>query len=249
MFSAALVALVAASSVFAAPDPTTPGPTDSYTAGGVCTIAWDADVATTKAWTTMDIQLMTGINSQMTAMRTIATAIDATTQTTFNWTCPEVDPPAPIYFYQFSSSVAPTDLVWVTRFLIKETDGSSVAAPLTDPNGVAYGIGTFVDTTLYNAPPAYLSGNGQLVGSAGNGTTTSNTTSSGSTPAGTATSTGTGSTSATASITKITSPAGTSTSTSTAHTTASSGASAASFVSSPWGAILGAFMAVAAVAI
>ena len=87
----------------------------------------------------------------------------------------QVDPNAPIYFYQFSSPVDPTNLLWVTRFVVKGTDGSSVPAPSTDPSGVKYGLGTFTDPSLYNAMPSYLVGNGQLQGGPANGTTPTTT--------------------------------------------------------------------------
>jgi len=168
MFFSALIAIAIGSSALASPTPTFPGPSDSFTALGQCNIAWTLDTNATKPWTTMNIELMTGSNAQMVHMRTVAT-VDATKQTTFSWICPEVNPNAPIYFYQFSCPSDPTDLMWVTRFLIKGTDGSSVDAPSTDPSGVKYGVGAFVDANLYNAMPSYLVGNGQIQGGPGGG--------------------------------------------------------------------------------
>lgn len=184
MFFSALIAIVIGSGALASPTPTFPGPSDSFTALGQCNIAWTLDANATKPWTTMNIQLMTGSNAQMVHMRTVAT-VDATKQSSFSWICPEVNPNAPIYFYQFSSPTDPTNLLWVTRFLIKGTDGSSVDAPSTDPNGVKYGVGTFVDSSLYNAMPSYLVGNGQIQGGPGGGNGGGNGTTPTTTPGGT----------------------------------------------------------------
>lgn len=161
----------------------------------------------------------------------------------------QVNPNAPIYFYQFSSPSEPDNLLWVTRFNIKGTDGSSTAAPLTDPSGIPYGIGEFTDPSLYNAPPAYLAGNGQLQGAPGNGTTTGapgSSTGSGTSTTGSTTATGTGSSaggSSTGTITKVTST-GTSKATSAASTTATtSTGGAVAQLGSSWMTVLGALMA------
>lgn len=166
----------------------------------------------------------------------------------------QVDPYAPIYFYQFSSPADPTNLLWVTRFVIKGTDGSSVPAPSTDPSGVKYGLGTFVDPSLYNAMPSYLVGNGQLQGGPANGNNTTTTPGSG-TPPSTATTSPVSSVTSptvntnthTGTITKVTT-SGTASSPTQTNTSTTSTGGALSVASSPsWMTMLGAIVAGAVV--
>lgn len=58
-----LGALFASSFVRADVNPTEPGPSDVFKAGGQCHIAWQPD--TTGTWKVMNIELMTGSNFQM----------------------------------------------------------------------------------------------------------------------------------------------------------------------------------------
>lgn len=179
----------------------------------------------------------------------------------------QVNPPAPIYFYQFTSPANASDLQWVTRFLIAGADGSSTAATGSQ-GGVAFGNGAFVDPSLYNAPPSYLAGNGQLIGgSNGNGGGSSapvpTGTGTSALPTTTVTPTGTQSQSVPSQPTSTNSEggsakssitfsvitvkptgSGTSKSASPSTTTASaSGASSLVSMSSPWGVLLGALIA------
>ncbi|KAF8308338.1 hypothetical protein DL93DRAFT_2087101 [Clavulina sp. PMI_390] len=191
----------------------------------------------------MTIELMTGENAQMTHMRTIASGIDTTKTTTFSWTCPDVDLNAPVVFYQFSDPSDPTNLQWVTRFTIATESGATVAAPNTDSNGVPWGIAHFTDTSLYNAIPGYLAGNGQLQGAPGNGTSTT-----GSTTTGSSTATSTGSTASktgSSTMSTVTSHSSSSAPTSSTTTTSSSGAAKAFVASSSTSimALVGAIMA------
>jgi len=149
---------------FSAPNPTLPGPSDTPAAGSQCMIQWTADP--TGKWTNMNIELMTGPNAEMIHMRTIGT-VNAVTNTSYTWTCPQIVPPAPIVFYQFSDQVDPSNTLWTGRFTITNTDGTSQPAPSTDSGGIAYGNATFENTSLYNAQPPYLVGNGQLIQTAG----------------------------------------------------------------------------------
>lgn len=82
----------------------------------------------------------------------------------------QVTPNAPIYFYQFSSPVAPTNLTWTGRFTIAGTDGSSTTASETT-DGIAWGNGALVDPSSAVAAPSYLSG-----GASASGTVSVNTT-------------------------------------------------------------------------
>ena len=56
--------------VRADPTPTEPGPNEVFNEGANCNIAWDVD--TTGAWTTMYIELMTGSNSAMVHLTSMA---------------------------------------------------------------------------------------------------------------------------------------------------------------------------------
>lgn len=101
--------------------PTTPGPNETYTAGSLCSVAWDLGASGT--WKNMTIgehvcelawvsprlnnaaDLMSGANNNMSLVTNVAMNLDGTNQslTPYNWTCPEVDPYSSIYFYQVSS--------------------------------------------------------------------------------------------------------------------------------------------------
>lgn len=102
--------------------PTAPGPGQTFNAGSNCTIEWDVDQSGT--WKNVTIgahlcyfllkatrlissfkDLMSGSNNNMSWVANVAWGLDGTnsTLTSFNWTCPEVDPYAPIYFYQVCS--------------------------------------------------------------------------------------------------------------------------------------------------
>jgi hypothetical protein len=63
--------------------------------------------------------------------------VDATNAsvTSFNWTCPDVKPPAQIYFYQFSSPYANTSGLTTDRFTIAAADGSTESPSEVQPPG------------------------------------------------------------------------------------------------------------------
>ena len=72
----------------------------------------------------------------------------------------QVTPPAPIYFYQFTSPGA-TGTLWTTRFTIADASGASVPAPnATEPDGqpIPWGVGALTDPSTAVAAPSYLSG-------------------------------------------------------------------------------------------
>ncbi|KAF8595773.1 hypothetical protein BDV93DRAFT_528452 [Ceratobasidium sp. AG-I] len=167
-FAAGIVAVVAGV-VSAAPNPTEPSSTSVFKIGDTCSIKWDAD--STKTWSSMSIQLMTGDNWNMVHITTVAQDIDATdaTKNTFTYDCPEVTPTSAIYFYQFSTASAPTELLWTTRFTIAGAGGETTTpTETTQPNGdkIPWGTGALVDPSTAVAAPAYLSGAGQTTGSA-----------------------------------------------------------------------------------
>lgn len=162
--------LACLSLVRADPTPTTPGPNDVFNAGGQCTIAWTPD--TTGIWTVMNIELMTGSNSQMVFLTTVATVDGtSTTNATFSYPCPAVTPNSAIYFYQFTSP-ASNDTLWTTRFALADASGASTAPTNpTQPDGEAipWGTGALVNPASATPPPAGVP--------AGNTTMPTNTTS------------------------------------------------------------------------
>lgn len=171
-----LAALLTSSLVRADVNPTAPGPTDVFNAGGQCHIAWDAD--TTGVWKVMNIELMTGSNYQMVHLTTVAT-LDGTNPavTTFDYPCPAVKPNSAIYFYQFTSPAANTTL-WTTRFTLADATGASTPpTEATQPGtgeAIPWGTGALVNPADAKPPPAGAP--------AGNATTAANVTTSG-TPA------------------------------------------------------------------
>lgn len=151
-FSFSILSLAFASIVSAQVSPTDPGDGDSFNEGTTCHIVWTPD--TTGKWKNMTIQLMTGGNFDMIPLATVATGIDATSSsdTTFDYTCPQVTPNSAIYFYQFSATgVSDDDNQWTARFTIAGKDGSSTAPLNTTTLGnqtVPCGYGTLLNTNF-----------------------------------------------------------------------------------------------------
>jgi hypothetical protein len=142
MLSAAIIlALLAVNSAtvsFAAVIPTGPGPNDVFEAGSFCSTSWTPD--TTGTWTNMTIStssysfcasislilwlaLMSGSNDHMTWVSDVAQGLDGTNPglVPFNWTCPDVNPYGPIYFYQFTEP-GTQDVQWTSRFNVSIID-------------------------------------------------------------------------------------------------------------------------------
>jgi len=146
MFAKLLLAAIAfqALLVSADPEPSIPGPGDSFKEGGDCVIEWAVD--TTGKWTDMKIELKTGDNLNMVPLKVITT-IDATKETKYVYPCPKVSPNSAIYFYEFTSSSS-NETYWTTRFTITDEAGNST--PPTEsaqPNGdkIPWGTGVLVD--------------------------------------------------------------------------------------------------------
>jgi len=177
-----LGALLASSSLVRADvNPTEPGPTDVFKAGGTCHIAWQPD--TTGTWKVMNIELMTGSNLQMVHLTTVATVDGtSTTVTTFDYPCPAVTPNSQIYFYQFTSPTANTTL-WTTRFTLADASGASTppteATQPTTGEAIPWGTGALVNPADATPPPA-----GAPPAAAGNATVPANTTVTGTSAAG-----------------------------------------------------------------
>lgn len=171
--------------------PTAPAPGAIFKSGEQCTMQWDA--GTSNAWKTMTIDLMTGDNLSMIKLTSVAQGIDGTSETSHSWTCPEVSPNAPIYFYQFTtaSGGSPT---WTGRFTIASDSGNVVSAPnATQPGtgaAIPWGIGQLTSSSS-------SSNNGNSESSSQ--TTGSSTSSTGSTNSEEDTSSSTASTSSTSS--------------------------------------------------
>ncbi|KAJ3845133.1 hypothetical protein F5878DRAFT_720183 [Lentinula raphanica] len=145
------LALMLHASIVVASDgitPTAPGPGDKFNAGSPCTIQWE----TGEDWSNFSISLMSGSNTQMQLVTTVASGLDGSDSTLspFNWTCPDVDPYSAIYFYQFTNGNDTTNSKWTTRFTIASPSGES-SSPMnsTQPNGdaIPWGLGTLAAPT------------------------------------------------------------------------------------------------------
>jgi len=74
--------------------------------------------------TTSPLDLMSGSNSNMTLVASVAEDLDGTdpSLSPYTWTCPDVDPYSTIYFYQFTPSAAAataeSNPAWTTRFTV-----------------------------------------------------------------------------------------------------------------------------------
>lgn len=97
--------------------PTAPGPGETFTAGGTCTIEWNVDGS--GAWTNVSIgeymrshdplsaharpsDLKSGSNDNQTVVTNVISGLDGTdpSLSPYSWTCPEVEPYSAIYFYE-----------------------------------------------------------------------------------------------------------------------------------------------------
>ncbi|TCD67392.1 hypothetical protein EIP91_012427 [Steccherinum ochraceum] len=156
LFITALVAAFAA--VRADPNPTAPGPGDTFREGGDCTLTWDAD--TTGTWKQMAIELMSGSNLQMNHITTVTT-VDGTdpSKNTYSYPCPDpsvkVTPNSAIYFYQFTSPTANTTY-WTTRFTIADNNGHAdppANAKQANGDAIPWGVGALADPSKASPPP------------------------------------------------------------------------------------------------
>ncbi|KAK9899172.1 hypothetical protein P389DRAFT_44982 [Cystobasidium minutum MCA 4210] len=140
-------------------------------AGQDCKIGWALD--TTGLWKNMSIELMTGDNQHFVHLSWVAHGLDGTTgDGSYTWTCPVVDPPAPIYFYQFTNPGQPA--TYTTRFTLAAADGTTVAAPeQTQPTGenIPWGTGRLVSGGDGTAD----SGSGSSSGGSSSGSSNSTT--------------------------------------------------------------------------
>jgi len=154
--------------VFADPTPTAPGPNDSFSEGTNCTFAWSADSnAGSTTWKIMNVELMSGSNLDMVHLTTVATNLDGTATSIYNYPCPEVTPNSAIYFYQFTSPLSP-NISWTSRFTIANADGLSTPpseAKQPDGSAIPWGNGTLVDPSQAVPPPTRGGSNSSSSGS------------------------------------------------------------------------------------
>jgi hypothetical protein len=70
---------------------------------------------------------MSGSNENMTWVATVAQELDGTNPNLapFNWTCPDVDPYGPIYFYQFTQDGV-YETQWTARFTVHRPSSSGL---------------------------------------------------------------------------------------------------------------------------
>ncbi|CCM02669.1 uncharacterized protein FIBRA_04774 [Fibroporia radiculosa] len=142
--------------VHADPTPTTPSPGAVYDEGAACEVGWDADPQ--GIWTVMNIELMTGSNTDMQYLTTVGT-VDGTNaaNNTYSYPCPNVDPNSQIYFYQFTSPYS-SSVYWTGRFAIASPSGQTTPpTESTVSNGqtIYWGTGTIVGQSGSATPPAY----------------------------------------------------------------------------------------------
>lgn len=73
---------------------------DVFNEGGPCRASWTPDTSGSSTWKNMKIELMTGSNLKMVTLATVAENVDGTSTSTssYNYTCPEVQPNSAIYF-------------------------------------------------------------------------------------------------------------------------------------------------------
>jgi len=189
MFSSIVFTAVLASSAVllsqAIVVPNEPGPGDSFDEGQTCHIGWGGDTSSgsTTAWKNMAIELMTGPNEAMIHITTVAQGQDGTVAGTFDYTCPQVTPNSPIYFYQFTAP-GTSNYTWTGRFTIAAADGSSTPAQQTeqsDGQTVAYGTGALVDPSTAIGPPSFQTTGGSS-SSSSNSSAVSGSTNSASAP-------------------------------------------------------------------
>ncbi|KAF5386367.1 hypothetical protein D9757_006657 [Collybiopsis confluens] len=157
MVSSFSLAVLLASTLLARADvaPNTP---DTGKAGSQCTITWGGDSNSTSNWSNMAIEFMTGDNFQMVFLTTVATGLDGTKDGSYSWTCPQVTPYSPIYFYQFISPNEASNPQWTTRFAISSPTGETTPAPnATQSNGdkIPWGTGALVDASSASVAPSF----------------------------------------------------------------------------------------------
>ncbi|GAB5588546.1 hypothetical protein Unana1_03446 [Umbelopsis nana] len=157
LISTVIAALATAVSANMAPS--TPAPGTIWTIGQPGLIQWANDATTPSiatAWKSFKIDFMTGDNANQVFLENVATGLDGTAATTYNWTCPNVDVHSAIYFFMFTSLTDPTQMAWTTRFAIVGADGVQTApANAAQPDGsklngkdIPWGVGHVLNAAV-----------------------------------------------------------------------------------------------------
>ncbi|GAA5988404.1 hypothetical protein JCM10908_003550 [Rhodotorula pacifica] len=135
--------------------PAAPKGTDTvFRAGQDCTFAFERDPK--GLWKTVNVDLFSGSLLDMVNVTRVASGLDGISHNVrFVYECPAVEPPAPIYFYQFSSP-DDTNRVWSSRFAIAGEDGNVVKPEHEhQPNGSGepWGVGRLANGTNSSPNP------------------------------------------------------------------------------------------------
>ncbi|GAN05381.1 hypothetical protein MAM1_0089d04851 [Mucor ambiguus] len=106
-----------------------------------------------KAWNKFKIDFMTGDNNSQKFLKNVARVgdLDAKSVKTFNWTAPEVEPHAAVYFLMFTNEKGQN--AWTTRFGITGPDGKLVKPEhAVQPDGakIPWGVGKLVSEPTTN---------------------------------------------------------------------------------------------------
>ncbi|KAI7898184.1 uncharacterized protein BX663DRAFT_269628 [Cokeromyces recurvatus] len=147
-----LLVLFFCSYVFANMAPSYPEPGTVWKSGNSYEITWVNDKhspSIAKAWKDFRIDFMTGDNMNQKFLINVAKNLDGTKIKSFNWTVPEVEPHAAIYFFKFSNGKGQD--AWTTRFAITGQDGKLFRPQKsTQPDGakIPWGIGKLVNNDI-----------------------------------------------------------------------------------------------------
>ncbi|RCI01943.1 hypothetical protein CU098_007126 [Rhizopus stolonifer] len=130
--------------------PNYPEPGTVWKTGKQYTITWFDDKQSPhmkKSWKNFKIDFMTGDNDNQKFLQNVATNLDASKTNSFNWTAPEVEPHASVYFLMFTNG----ENAWTTRFGITGPEGKlDKPEHSTQPDGasIPWGVGKLVGGSI-----------------------------------------------------------------------------------------------------
>ncbi|KAI8639395.1 hypothetical protein BD408DRAFT_446055 [Parasitella parasitica] len=134
--------------------PNYPEPGTIWKSGQSYDITWFNDKQSPpmeKNWRKFKIDFMTGDNNSQKFLKNVARDLDASTIKSFNWTAPEVEPHAAVYFLMFTNEKGQN--AWTTRFGIAGPDGKLVKPEnAIQPDGakIPWGVGKLVGEPAAN---------------------------------------------------------------------------------------------------
>ncbi|CAO3642595.1 unnamed protein product [Mucor fragilis] len=134
--------------------PNYPEPGTIWKSGQSYEITWFNDKQSPpmeKSWNKFKIDFMTGDNNSQKFLKNVARGLDAKTVKSFNWTAPEVEPHAAVYFLMFTNEKGQN--AWTTRFGIAGPDGKLVKPEnAVQPDGakIPWGVGKLVGEPAAN---------------------------------------------------------------------------------------------------